>query len=136
MSNEDYVSIEVAKKLQEKGYRESCYATYLMEFKDEFTLSIGTYKKTEFEDLLHIPSKDMRLQYLAPTLYEAQKWLREKHEIHLITKCVCFHKLTHHHDYICEVYSLGSKREYKEGYIRYTYEEALNAGILAALELI
>lgn len=82
MEKEDYVSLNVAKRLQKRGFKEPCYATYIMVFDDSFTLRVGDIK-TESVYLSKIPSKGIQLQYLAPTLYEAQKWLREKHNIHV-----------------------------------------------------
>lgn len=133
MSNEDYVSIEVAKKLQEKGYKEPCYATYFMEFKDEFTLSIGTYKKTEYEELLHIPSKNMQLQYLAPTLYEAQKWLRETHNIDVLP--IIREESLPKKDYCCYIYKDAKVVSCKVAYGEDFYE-CMNDSLLEVLKNI
>lgn len=135
MNKEDYVSLEVAKKLQEKGFREPCYATYMMEFKDEFTLYIGTWKKTKFEHLSRIPSEGIQLQYLAPSLYEAQKWLREKNNIHLDVRCTAYCKPLNRCDYVCEIFSLPC-HIFGDTKVFHKYEEALNAGILESINYI
>lgn len=146
MNKEDYVSLELAKKLQDKGYREPCFATYTMKFKDEFTLCIGTFEEIEFEYLSRIPSKGIQLQYLAPTLYDAQKWLREKHLLYIDIEAYYTYYEVDENDYrdqerlweysIWEdtTYDVYEKVKSKCSYD--TYEEALNAGILEALKLI
>ena len=66
MNKEDYVSIEVAKMLKEKGFNEPCRVTYL---EDDNNVNISTVFTRYNEDL------DDN-SYSCPTLYEAQKWLR------------------------------------------------------------
>lgn len=76
MKKEDYVSLEVAKLLKEKGFNNPCIYFYC-EMHDciENTLSNScrfkkvTYKELEDGDLL------------IPTLYEAVKWLWEKYKL-------------------------------------------------------
>lgn len=79
MRKQDYVSIEVAKLLQEKGFREPCKGTYLMEFKGEFALRASGFRQARINDLCRIPSKKIQLEYLAPSITMVQEWLWEKH---------------------------------------------------------
>lgn len=130
MTKEDYVSLEVAKKLMNKGFDEPC-DKMLNEHEECYEYSCYTTSKKGFRN-----SDLCAYEVAIPTLYETQKWLREKHNIHLVTKCICFHKPTQHHDYKCEIYSLENNRGYNESDIYNTYEEALNAGILEALNYI
>lgn len=132
MSKEDYVSLEVAKMLKEKGFDEYCGAYYHLYWMNEYT------EDESFEISSSNDFKNSNNVYRigAPTLYEAQKWLREKHNIHLVVQCICYHGPTHHYDYKCEIYALDSNRGYREADIRCTYEETLNLGILEALKLI
>lgn len=123
MNEEDYVSLEVAKLLKEKGFNEPCLS--------EYTVSGAIWRSD-----LPVNYNEYGNEWSRPSLYEAQKWLREKHNIHLVTQCVCYHRPTHHYDYKCEIYSLDSNRGYKAADIRSTYEETLNLGILEALKLI
>jgi hypothetical protein len=116
MNKEDYVSLEVARLLEEKGCNLSSDRCYIG----------GRFTESDFtEDCDDV-------YYSAPTLYEAQKWLRKR-------------------GYHVEVVIYG-KREW--GFIIYgfdeemcinivilenqytSFEEALNAGILEALKLI
>lgn len=131
MKKENYVSIEVAKLLREKGFNEFCGAYYHLSWRNE---------ATEDECFEVAPSYDFRnsdntYRVGAPTLYEAHKWLREKYNIHLDPKIICFNKPTQKADYICDIHSLMT-RQYKETKIYNSYEEALNAGVLEALKLI
>lgn len=130
MNKEDYVSLEVAKMLKEKGFNEYCGAYYHLNWED----------MTEEECFEVAPNYDFRnkdngYRVGAPTLYEAQKWLRQKHNIHLDVRCICYCKPLNRYDYSCEIFSF-SNREYSDTQIYHKYEEALNAGILEALKLI
>ena len=139
MNKEDYVSLEVAKMLQEKGYREPCFATYDMIFKDEFTLILGLCKKTEFKYLSRIPSKGIQLQYLAPTLYEADKWLRNMGIfIEIIPRYSRKYEVVEYEYRIATYFDLlekqGKRVKSKDYYEK--YEQCLNNAILEALKLI
>jgi hypothetical protein len=74
MINEDFVTFEVAKLLQDKGYRENCHASYRTDEtgRSELTVVFGL---REFRYLSrHV--NGFQYEYLAPTLYAAQKWVR------------------------------------------------------------
>jgi len=61
MNTEDYVSLEVAKLLKEKGFDEYCENVY----KEDCKVSLKTAFRT---------NKDLpKTYYSKPTLYEAQK---------------------------------------------------------------
>ena len=71
MKKEDYVSLECAKLLREKEFNEYCGAYYHLNWDD----------MTEEECFEVAPNYDFRnkdnvYRVAAPTLYEAQKWLR------------------------------------------------------------
>lgn len=74
MKKEDYVSLETAKKLKEKGFNEYCEAYY----------HLNTDKDSTEEECFGIaPSKDFKnsnnkYRVGAPTLYQAQNWLIER----------------------------------------------------------
>ena len=132
MNKEDYVSLGVAKLLQEKGFREPCFATYTMEFKDEFTLCVGLWKKTEFKYLSRIPSKGIQLQYLAPSLYDVQKWLRVKHNIDVLPT---IREESPNKDYCCYIYKDAKLVNCKVAYGDDFYE-CMNDSFISALKLI
>lgn len=82
------------------------------------------------EDLLQSPSKypAEKYLYLAPTQSLLQKWLREKHNIHINPRCQSGKYL---YTYVKE-----TKKSFIWGGSYNTYEEALEAGLLEALKLI
>lgn len=140
MNKEDYVSLEVAKLLKEKRFNEYCGAYYHLNWED----------MTEEECFEVAPNHDFRnkdngYRVGAPTLYEAQKWLRETHLIHIdVGMCGDYstdadgNKAAEWEFWTFDMYYTTNftnhiyncKGEYN------TYEEALNAGILEALKLI
>lgn len=77
MKKEDYVSIEEAKLLREKGFNEFCGAYYHLSWGNE---------ATEDECFEVAPSYDFKnsdntYRVGAPTLYEAQQWLWNKYKL-------------------------------------------------------
>lgn len=131
----NYVSLEVAKLLKERGFNEVCDRGYFITDPDIAPLFYGTFQnKGECYVSGHVA---------APTLYVAQKWLREKHD--------CYVQVTH------EAYKTGvnnlvqvlfyepndndcwsnkSTGVYGDNAEFDTYEDALNFGILEALKRI
>lgn len=119
MKKEDYISLEVAKLLKEKGYHESCNLYYYEEERiGDGELCVDWNNKFKFS-------------FSCPTLYEAQKWIRESKKLNImvdfdesqlwgysILKCY-------------DEYSLIASDD-----LFNTYEEALDYGILEALKLI
>lgn len=74
--NEDFVSFEVAKKLNEKGFKQGHNIGYKkLIFSDENTIKyisdIGAYEKEYFG--INIP---------CPSISQVLKWLREEHHLH------------------------------------------------------
>lgn len=133
MNKEDYVSLEVAKLLKEKGYHEPCKSAY------DRDGNIGEYTSV----------KDWNAEYdwtfSRPTLYEAQKWIREEHKLHIEVGMYGDYSTDADgnkvDEYFCWGFDVYNKtRMYKSlydddgGYN--SYEEALNEGILEALKLI
>lgn len=130
MNKEDYVSLECAKLLREKGFNEYCGAYYHLNWD-------GMTEEECFEVAPNYDfrNKDNGYRVAAPTLYEAQKWLREKHNIHLDVRCTSYYKPLNRCDYMCEIFALSSN-VYSDTRIYHKYEEALNAGIIEALKQI
>lgn len=71
IKEEEYVSLELAKILKEKGFDEGCSTCYF--YNGEWIIQYGVNKNsTNGQDWMS-----------RPTLYEVQKWLREKHNIYI-----------------------------------------------------
>lgn len=76
MNKEDYVSLKVAKLLEEKGFNEVCDAGYLIADKEVCPFL--------FETCQNKGECYVSGFIAAPSLYEALKWLREKYSIHIV----------------------------------------------------
>lgn len=131
MRKQDYVSIEVAKLLQKKGFREPCRGIYSMEFKDRYDLFVYDRKQT-FEYLSRIPSKGIQLQYLAPTIYEARDWIMKKYNIVLLVDWNETFSSRNGYSPLHFGFKIYKKLEVR-GYYE-TMEQALDAGILYVLK--
>lgn len=77
MINEDFVTFEVSKLLQDKGYRENCRAVYISAETGISKLVVLLFTSRKFGDLIR-GGNGSQYEYLAPTLYAAQKWVRKK----------------------------------------------------------
>lgn len=132
MNKEDYVSLEVAKLLKEKGYKELC---------------TGCYRNNKFMNINSFNDADMFGGdfYSAPTLYEAAKWLRNKYDINIAVNAVIpmwFDRRPKNNDTLY-MPSITQKNVYGKiemlmlrNFNDFNYEEVYNNGILEALKLI
>ena len=133
MNNEDYASYELAKKLKECGFAEPCDSYYIKANAPDGTAWIvPTTDREDFNADSDCPF--CKPLCSAPTLAQAQKWLRE-------VKGIAINVIAHD----------GGKYEYdivflpnaietdnipdRSPWCR-TYEEALSEGIESVLELI
>lgn len=139
MNNEDYASYELALKLKACGFDEPC--------RDFYWTSDGTFKHTDA--LVHKNSVGCDTMVAAPTLWQAQKWLREVKNI-----IVDVSPDWDSEDYCMADYLTGEwyfsvwkdgdrvhcnfdpNAEEERIWMFEKYEQALSAGIAAALELI
>lgn len=134
MTKDDYVSLEVAKKLQEKGYDEPCLAYY---FHEKLINVTSQFRGSDVNTIYQESRSQMYGNVPAPTLYDAQKWLRDNKNIH-----VCTDNRADGWFYVLYKSNNGTFiRDYNysgtnDGGCWDTYEEALNAGILEALNYI
>lgn len=134
MNKEDYVSLEVAKLLKEKGFNRCCGAYYHLNWDDT----------TEEECFEAAPDYDFRnrnngYRAGAPTLYEAQKWLRKRGVFIEVTPHYSQKFEIVEYEYkITTYFALLEKpckwKKSKEYYEK--YEQCLNKGIEEALELV
>lgn len=126
MNGKNYVSLEVAKALKKKGFEELCYTAYDKEGRT------FNYKEIRLNW-----NKEYDWTYSRPSLYDAQKWLRTKHNTHVMigNNASGYYWALNKADngtFICDYNDNGPN----DGGCWDTYEEALNAGILETLKLI
>lgn len=120
----EYVTLEVAEKLKEKGYKRLCNACW----KDGWLWEIKCWNGKD------IFKGDF---FAAPTLYQAQKYIRLKYNIHIvIDNSACgygwFLYKADNGTRIADYADTGPN----DGGCWDTYEEALNEGILEALKRV
>ena len=123
-NHEYYVSLEVAKLLKEAGFN---WKVRYMYRNNNPTLCICT--ESPYRNVPKLNKCPMYWQYAAPTLDVAQKWLREEknYEIFVVVKFLA------DKEYIARVETNISG--YSTDIYKF-YEEAQEAGIKKALELI
>lgn len=130
MNTEDYVSYPIAKSLKAAGFDWQCYHCYAKTSDNEHEFvgmtTIRNYNKP----------RDGEPPFLspicsAPSLYHAQKWLREKHHISVRVSYLAYHKV-----WFADWLNLDSGEFDDTDATFATYEEALAEGICVVLELI
>ena len=127
---EDYVTYKQAVELKELGFDWECYTFYHWDNWCGLNHSGICENHNMFEKCIS-----------APTLAQAQKWLREKHRIHIQIEACMGHKWTYELvDTYCRQDITGeyiSRIPERDSYpLITTYEQALSEGISKALELL
>ncbi len=129
MNPDDYVSYPIALALKKAGFDEPCMAFY---------------EHTDGQMLVIDGEEDWNrgIDYSAPFLWQARKWLRDRCGIH-VNACKYSGCIIDTVEKVCNSWDfwgfdlyvvIGCKKIYGAGYD--SYEQALSAGIAAALELI
>lgn len=140
--NEDYCSYELSKALKACGFDEPCDHFYEHSWdptKARISAS-GVYGewdnidafKHNFNAIDDNRHKQSFIPYCsAPTLWHAQKWLREKHHISVRVSYIAYHKV-----WFADWLNLDSGEFDDTDATFATYEEALSDSIETVLELI
>ena len=127
MTEKDYVTEDVARKLREKGFNEKCRGYY---YNGVFCFSCfhNEYNKTNNASLVS-----------APSLAQAARWLRDEHAI-WVTAFPEYDSLHELIVYRVRITGFWNLLENKKGELLSLwfekYEQALNAGLKEALEMI
>lgn len=133
--NEQFVSSEIAEKLKKLNFNEACLGWYEYDEDGEFLTLLsgvrGNKKYRHINGYFGVHLCDLtKNKTLAPLYQQAQKWLREVHNIHIQ---IIFLSLNNR--YVFEIYKYGEDNI--ESVLEYsTYELALEEGIKQALNLI
>lgn len=121
MIKEEYVSLNIAKLLKAKGFKEDCRCYYL-----------DGYKFTHYHG--EVIPKDKET-YPAPTQQVAMRWLREIHNITIIVKPFWAEgDMRNKTRWTYEIISLINNNNRYATVGKDTYEEACEAGIKYCLE--
>lgn len=130
MNNEDYVSYELALKLKACGFDEPCDRYWYKVFTNSNEMEMRQGKTIDYNnDGWFVPHCS------APTLWRAQKWLREVKRCDVTVYAQPYNGLPYYTGYILfegdETEVLDDNGQWFDD-----YEEALSKTIAAALELI
>lgn len=140
--NEDYVDYQTALALKKCGFDEPCRCCYIADKNTESNAEFTEYaSEVRWNSAKTGGSKYPYVHISAPTLTIAQKWLREAKEIDvLVWNCAC--------GYGWEISKANAQTrgttlmvyddngEDKDSGMWLTYENALYAGIVVALQFI
>ena len=125
---EELVSFETAKLLKEKGFVNLSDKSYIISEGARYGLL------SNFTNKYNNSVETGRVE--APTQSLAQKWLREKHNIHVeIYKIPVTNEGNMYGCYVCRWIDRVQSNSVYESYFK-TYEEALEEGLKEGLNLI
>ena len=116
---EELVSFETAKLLKEKGFNEETIVGYTLEGHLEAPYYGRYFKNSDGEN---------SIEYSAPTQSLAQKWLREKHSIHIAIMPAIIPSNE------IKYYVYRGKKSWDWSELYNTYEEATEAALLYVLK--
>ena len=132
MNQQDYVSYELALKLKECSFDEPCAHYYTKEnaADGEVWFTSCSFSPEDWNNGRNKEPDFLKPLCSAPTLWEAQKWLRDEKEIDIDirTSRIGGRK----YDFVV---MNGIKQFFSDEYFPY-YESALSSGISAALEIL
>ena len=128
MNPEDYVSYPLALALKKAGFDWKC-DHYYCAFDNEADVRFWSIHPAQSQNGLCTPRDTVVAD--APTLAQAQKWLREEWKIHVYPTLESVNEVS----YDCHIVHLR-KDAFRVNKRYCSYESALSAGIAAALELI
>lgn len=141
LTEKDFCDYDTCVALKELGYDEGAYAYYFPNHKEDLILNTHQMRGCSINELVrgyNTYSEDTVGHELidAPTLYEAQKWLREEKGIHISPRIYLYHdiNLDEQVSWECNIYvewaaiyTIGKSL---------TYEGALLLGIKEAVKIL
>lgn len=132
MNPEDYVSYPLALALKKHGFDEPC-DRYYCAFDNETDVRFWSIHPAQSQNGLCTPQDKVVAD--APTLAQAQKWLREVKRIEVNTSWESIKRYWFFYTNLMDVPDIVNLEDISDS-VYSTYEQALSAGIAAALELI
>ena len=140
LTEKDYCDYDTCVALKELGYKVPTSTYYMPHHKDLIWVSNpfrGGYVIDCFYSHNSLPKDVMTANYIdAPTLWEAQKWLREEKGIHIAPRIYLYHdiNLEEQTSWECTIYVEWSAI-YTIGK-SLTYEDALLLGVKEAVKIL
>jgi hypothetical protein len=141
LTEKDYCDYETCVALKELGYNRGAYAYYFPNHKEDLIFNTHQMRGCSINEMLKgyntYPKNVMGHELIdAPTMWEAQKWLREEKGIHIAPRIYLYHdiNLDEHTSWECTIYVEWSAI-YTIGK-SLTYEEALLLGIKEAVKIL
>ena len=133
LTEKDYCDYDTCVALKELGYNRGAYAYYFPNHKEDLIFNTHQMRGCSINEMLkgyNTYPKDVMGHELidAPTMWEAQKWLREK-EIMVYPQY-----LTNCQTWMCMVYE--EKKMLMRSIGRGSYNEVLNEGIKEAVKIL
>lgn len=136
MNKEDYVNLEVAKMLKEKGFPQEYNVGTICRLQNKAN---PYYENTRIIVQSDIDNAWCIFNEVYPSLYEAQKWLRKQGVFIVITPRYTDKYQIIEYEYRIIQYTdlIDKNRNGKLCYVVYeSFEECLNEGILESLKFI
>ena len=141
LTEKDYCDYETCVTLKELGYNRGAYAYYFPNHKEDLIFNTHQMRGCSINEMLkgyNTYPKDVMGHELidAPTMWEAQKWLREEKKIDVFVRAGYLGKNRVRH-YFVEVFTskdvitLDNDREDYD-----SYEEALAEGLSKAVKIL
>ena len=132
MPIEDFVTYEQALALKKLGFKEECLYHYRYSiFSDNYYESADGAYVSDLYKSHNSKSYEKNVICDAPTLAQAQKWLRKEKDYYIEPR-LFYDKL--HTD--CKSSTRGKYWQIEHGKYYFSYEEALSAGITECLKLL
>lgn len=134
LTEKDYCDYETCVALKELGYKVPTSAFYIPNNETLYFVSTpyrGGYVIDCFRSHNSFPKDVMTNDFIdAPTMWEAQKWLREEKEIEVLVLPKGMVGAPYDAQVYTEDYSVNDDKEYS------TYEDALSEGIKEAVKIL
>ncbi len=133
MNNEDFCSYDIATKLKELGFEWPCRHYYTKEnvSDNDVWLTTAAFSPEDWNNGRNAKPDFLKPLCSAPSLWKAQKWLREVHKLSVEPICNMVRQWNVN---VCDIDKFGEILWAKIGLD--TYESALSDGIETALKLI
>ena len=140
LTEKDYCDYDTCVALKELKYNRGAYAYYFPNHKEDLIFNTHQMRGCSINEMVKgyntYPSDVMGHELIdAPTMWEAQKWLREDKKINVFVRAGYLENRVRH--YYVEVFTsndvitLDNNREDYD-----SYEEALLAGIKEAIKIL